>query len=129
MKLFNSLFGVSDDEHTDSKVAWKPLTNVSQLEAIIKESAQKPVVIFKHSTRCGISRMALKRFEGEFNLQDKVTPYFLDLLQHRDVSDSVSQHFNVMHQSPQLLLIVDGKCVYDESHGDIDAESLQKKVS
>lgn len=126
MKLFNSLFGVSDDEHTD--VAWKPLTDVAQLEAIINESAQKPAVIFKHSTRCGISRMTLKRFEAEFKLQDKVTPYFLDLLQHRDVSDAVSQQFNVVHQSPQLLLIVAGKCIYDESHGDIDAEALEGKV-
>lgn len=124
MKLFNSLFGVSDDEHADPKVGWLPLTDVAQLENIIKESYEKPVLIFKHSTRCGISRMALGGFEKEFDLQDKVRPYFLDLLQHRDVSDAISQQFNIVHQSPQLLLISNGKSIYDASHGDIDAGML-----
>ncbi len=128
MKLFNSLFGVSDDQHADPKVGWLPLTDSTQLATIIKESAQKPVLIFKHSTRCGISRMALGNFEKEFDLQDKVTPYFLDLLQHRDVSDAISQQFNVVHQSPQLLLISNGKNIYDASHGDIDAGILARQL-
>lgn len=124
MGLFKSLFGDSDSEKQQPNIEWKPLESVLQLESIIAESAQKPALIFKHSTRCGISRMVLKQFEANFALENKVTPYFLDLLEHRDVSDAITQEFNVVHQSPQLLLIVEGKSVYDESHGEIDAGKI-----
>jgi bacillithiol system protein YtxJ len=127
MSLFKSLFG-NESQPQDSNVDWKMLTSVAQLAHVIEESKHKPVLIFKHSTRCGISRMTLKRFENEFGLEDKVTPYFLDLLQHRDVSDAIAHQFNVVHQSPQMLLIKDGKCIYDTSHESIDANDLAEKL-
>jgi len=127
MSLFKNLFG-TDDQRGESQVPWKMLTNVSQLDQIIEESKHNPVLIFKHSTRCGISRMTLKRFEGEFDLSSKVTPYFLDLLQYRGVSDAISQQFNVVHQSPQLLLVVDGKSIYDASHESIDVSDLAARL-
>jgi bacillithiol system protein YtxJ len=86
---------------------WNALTDLEQLNEIISLSNEKPVVIFKHSTRCSISRMALKQFENEFDLSDKVTPYFLDLIAHREISNGIAS-FGVMHQSPQLLLIKEG---------------------
>ncbi|MFT3795990.1 bacillithiol system redox-active protein YtxJ [Flavobacterium sp.] len=128
MGLFQGLFGNSNDQPEQGNVDWNSLHNISQLQEIMKDSSQKPAIIFKHSTRCGISRMTLRRFEQEFGLQDKVTPYFLDLLAHRDVSDAISQQFYVQHQSPQLLLIVDGKCVYNESHEGIDAAELGQRL-
>ena len=72
--------------------------------------------------------MALKQFEKEFDLDNKVKAYFLDLIAHRDVSNEIASRFNVVHQSPQLLLIKDGKSIYDVSHSDIDAEALKSKV-
>ena len=129
MSLFKNMFG--DLEYSDTpknNVNWKSLTNISQLDEIAALSEETPVAIFKHSTRCGVSRMVLKQFENEFRPDTKVTPYFLDLLAHRDVSNAISEKFNVMHQSPQLLLIKDGKSVYDASHGDIDATILDEKV-
>ena len=72
--------------------------------------------------------MALKQFENEFNSSDKVTPYFLDLIAHRDISNEIANRFGVTHQSPQLILIKEGKAVYNVSHSDIDAEELDKKV-
>ena len=102
--------------------------DVEDLHQVVNESAGKPVLIFKHSTRCSISRMVLKQFENEFDLQDKITPYFLDLLNHRDVSNEIATKFDVYHQSPQLIVIQDGKSVYDASHDSIDAQSLQKFV-
>ncbi len=128
MKIFNGLFGGSDDA-PNRRIAWLPLTDPNQLQAIIAASRHRPVVIFKHSTRCGISRMALGNFEKAFDLHDKVTPYFLDLLQHREVSDAVSRQFDVVHQSPQILLISNGKALYDASHGDIDATALENLIS
>jgi bacillithiol system protein YtxJ len=129
MTLFKSIFGDSENKNTNtSKINWIELTDLGQLNEIIDSSHQQPVVIFKHSTRCSISRMALKQFENEFDLEGSVTPYFLDLLNHRDISQEIATRFEVYHQSPQLLLIKEGKSVYDASHSDIDALELKGRV-
>lgn len=104
---------------------WKPLETTDDLSALKQQSTQIPVLIFKHSTRCGISRMALSGFEKEFDPGLGIQAYFLDLLAHRELSNAVAQEFGVQHQSPQILVIRDGKSVFDASHGDIDAASLQ----
>jgi bacillithiol system protein YtxJ len=126
MSFLDKIFGSSDEENTSPKVNWIPLTDLGQLNEIINESVTKPVAIFKHSTRCSVSRMALRQFENEFDLSDKVTLYFLDLLNHRDVSNEIATRFGVEHQSPQLILINNGKAIYDASHSSIDAESLER---
>jgi len=128
MGIFN--FGNNDNKGTESsKINWNDLTNVQQLGEIQEESNEKPVVIFKHSTRCSISRMALRQFENEFNLHEEVKPYFLDLIEHRDVSNEIANRFQVVHQSPQVLVIKNGKSVYDTSHDSIDAEVLKSKIN
>lgn len=126
MSIFNSLFGSSEASNTNSNISWRVLTDLGQLHEIINVSMTTPVVIFKHSTRCSVSRMALKQFENEFDLQSKVTPYFLDLLEHRDVSNEIAELFQVMHQSPQLILIKNGVAIYSASHSDIEAEDLKR---
>lgn len=129
MSFLNSIFGSS--ENTDSQksnINWIPLTNLAQLNDIESISNVKPIVIFKHSTRCSISRMALKQFEREYTLDETVDAFFLDLIAHRDVSNEIANRFNVYHESPQLILIKDGKAVYDVSHSDIDAEALKNKI-
>ena len=129
MSIFNTFFGSSEQGGTPSKINWKPLTDLGQLNEISQLSNEKPVVIFKHSTRCSISRMALKQFENEYDLSDiEVTTYFLDLIAFRDISNEIASRFNVVHQSPQLLLIVGGKSVYDVSHSAIDADELKSKI-
>ena len=129
MTLFTSIFGDSENKNNNvSKINWIPLTDLGQLNEIMELSHQQPVAIFKHSTRCSISRMALKQFENEFDLEGTVTPYFLDLLNHRDISQEIATRFEVYHQSPQLLLIKEGKSVYDASHSDIDALELKGRV-
>jgi bacillithiol system protein YtxJ len=129
MTLFKSIFGDSENKNTNtSKINWIELTDLGQLNEIMDLSHAQPVVIFKHSTRCSISRMALKQFENEFDLEGSVTPYFLDLINYRDISNEIATRFEVYHQSPQLLLIKEGKAVYDVSHSDIDAVELKGKV-
>jgi len=129
MTLFKSIFGDSENKNTiPSKINWIELTDLGQLNEIIDLSHEQPVVIFKHSTRCSISRMALKQFENEFDLEGSVTTYFLDLLNHRDISNEIATRFEVYHQSPQLLLIKEGKSIYDASHSDIDAVELKGRV-
>lgn len=125
MSLFNSLFGSSEEKKvTGSKINWIPLQYIGQLDEMVAVSDQKPALIFKHSTRCSISRFALKQFENEFALEDRIDAYFLDLLEYRDISNEIANRFQVMHQSPQLLLIKNGQSVYDASHSDIDAGDL-----
>lgn len=129
MTLFKSIFGDSKNNNINaSKINWIELTDLGQLNEIMDLSHQQPVIIFKHSTRCSISRMALKQFENEYDLEGSVTPYFLDLINHRDISNEIATRFEVYHQSPQLLLIKEGKSIYDASHSDIDAVELKGKV-
>lgn len=126
MSFFTNIFTGSENQNdSNTKINWINLTDLGQLNEIISLSHEKPVAIFKHSTRCSVSRMALRQFEKEFDLSDKVTAYFLDLIAYRDVSDEIAIRFNVQHQSPQLVLIKEGKAVYSASHSDIDAEELK----
>lgn len=129
MSFFKNIFGSSETTNSSgNKLNWNELTNLGQLNEIISLSSEMPVAIFKHSTRCSVSRMALRQFENEFDSSNKVTPYFLDLISFRDVSNEIASRFGVLHQSPQLILIKDGKAVYDASHSDIDAEALKRKL-
>ena len=129
MSFLNSIFGNSDNsESQKSNVNWIPLTNLAQLNDIESMSNVKPIVIFKHSTRCSISRFALKQFEREYDLDENVDAFFLDLIEHRDVSNEIASKFGVYHESPQLILIKNGKAVYDVSHSDINAEALKAKI-
>ena len=107
------------------------MTDLGQLNEIINLSNEKPIVIFKHSTRCIVSRTALKQFENEFDVETlhcNVSTYFLDLLEHRDISNEIASRFGVYHQSPQLILIKNGKAIYEASHSEIDAEVLKSKL-
>jgi bacillithiol system protein YtxJ len=129
MSFFKNMFNSSEEKDSnENKINWNELTDLGQLNDISDASNEKPVAIFKHSTRCSVSRMALKQFENEFNSSDKVTPYFLDLIAHRDISNEIANRFGVTHQSPQLILIKEGKAIYNVSHSDINAEELGKRV-
>ena len=94
---------------------WTPLTNEEQLAQLISKSVAKPQVIFKHSTRCSISAVAHQRLQ-KAQQPEGVDFYYLDLLAHRSLSNKISEFFTVHHESPQVLVIREGKCIYDESH-------------
>ncbi|HVW95371.1 MAG TPA: bacillithiol system redox-active protein YtxJ [Mucilaginibacter sp.] len=97
---------------------WTPLESAEQVNAI--KNHQGYSLIFKHSTRCSISMMAKKRFELDWDLlPEDMTLYFLDLIKYRDLSNQVASDFFVHHESPQLLMIKDGECVLDVSHGEV----------
>ncbi|MCP4441964.1 MAG: bacillithiol system redox-active protein YtxJ [Aureispira sp.] len=104
---------------------WKDLTSIEELENILQESHQHPVAIFKHSTRCSISSTAKNRLERGWNFEsNQVTPYFLDLIAHRNVSNAIADQLGVVHQSPQLIVIKNGKAVYDASHMTIYVDDI-----
>lgn len=103
---------------------WIPLRSQDELEQIITLSKDQPQVIFKHSTRCSISSVAKSRLERASAPQHAAF-YYLDLLSHRSLSNSIAERFSVEHESPQILVIKNGKCVYDESHMGIDMEEIK----
>jgi bacillithiol system protein YtxJ len=102
---------------------WIPLTSEQQLQQIIENSKQKPQVIFKHSIRCGISSMAKSRLERS-QPPGSIDFYYLDLINYRSISNRLSEIFKVVHESPQVLLIKNGECVYEESHSGIRMEEI-----
>lgn len=109
---------------------WKVLTTIDQLEEIVTASQQKPVGILKHSISCGISAMIKWQLESNWDLEPAdLDFYYLDLINHRPVSNKIAEHFDVIHQSPQLLLIKEGKAVYTPSHHMISMQGLKKALS
>ena len=103
------------------------LNKMEQFDEIDEISHTKPVVLFKHSTRCIISRTVLKQFDAEFQFpEDKIDWYLLDLLNHRDLSNEIASRYNVVHQSPQIVVIRNGKAVFNESHDSISVEDLKQ---
>lgn len=95
----------------------------SELEEIIKRSEERPQVIFKHSTRCSISAVAKSRLD-KAKAPENVDFYYLDLISFRNISNKVAEVFDVYHESPQVLVIRNGECVYDESHMGISMQEI-----
>ena len=107
---------------------WTNLTDLEQVNNIKKAIGYS--VIFNHSTRFSISLMAKKNFELDWEAIPENTPlYFLDLINHRDISANIAEIFQVQHASPQTLLIKDGACILDSSHSDISAEEIAEAIS
>ncbi len=106
---------------------WKHLETIDQLDQIIADSHKQTVVVFKHSTRCSISSMAQRRL-ADLNTEHAAQAafYYLDLIAHRDVSNQIADRLNEIHQSPQILVLKNGECVYEASHMEISSRELQE---
>lgn len=102
---------------------WIHLTDEEQLKQIISNSQNRPQVIFKHSTRCSISSVALQRLQ-KVDQPNDIDFYFLDLIAYRSLSNKIAEVFKVHHESPQVLVIKDGDCIYDESHLAISMDEI-----
>lgn len=103
---------------------WIKLESIGQLSEIDEKSRRGPVAIFKHSTRCSVSLTVLDRLERNLPSDTITENYFLDLLAYRSVSNAVAEHYGIEHESPQLLIIRDGKPVYVASHFEINSRVL-----
>lgn len=125
--MFKKLFGSSEPKE-EKILPWIALNSIGQLDTIVEQSETKTQLIFKHSTRCGISRMVMNQFVASYDLGINVDLYYLDLLSYRDVSNEVGYKFQVMHQSPQLLVIRNGVAVAHASHGAINDMDMAKFI-
>ena len=129
MGFINKLFGGSNEPKEEKVLPWLPLTSELQLERIEDRSKTKTQVIFKHSTRCGISSMVMNQFVANYELTaEDLDLYYLDLLNFRSVSNEVGYKFQVLHESPQLLVIKNGVVVAHESHGAINELDLSRYI-
>ncbi len=131
MGILGGLFGNKEGRNKEErpKVPWIPLASLEQLNEIEKNSKVKPQVIFKHSTTCGISRMVLNMFTSSYGLEpNQMDLYFLDLHAHREISNKVAEKFQVLHQSPQLLIVKNGVVVAHDSHGAISEINLEQYI-
>lgn len=113
---------------------WHQLTDIGQLQNLIHSSQEQSangltVLIFKHSTRCSISSMALSRLESRWKDDEKIQTWYLDLLAHRDISNEIASVFNVEHASPQVLLIKNGRCFYHNSHNGISVPDILEAIN
>ncbi len=107
-------------------MGWNNLTALDQLNDIAEKSNTKAQLIFKHSTRCSVSSFAKRILNDEIDNQyeSKIDFHYLDLIAYREISNAIASKFNVFHESPQILLIQNGKCTYHASHSDITLEKV-----
>jgi bacillithiol system protein YtxJ len=109
---------------------WNNIDSIEAVQDLIRRSFQTPCLIFKHSTRCEISSIAKYRLEQDWAFEnEQLAPYYLDLISYRSVSAHIADTFEVHHESPQVLLIHQGECVYDASHLDIQVAEIQEALS
>lgn len=108
-------------------IDWIELKDEQQISSIA--AVEGDSLIFKHSTRCPVSMMAKRNFESEADqLPSGLPVYFLDLIRHRAISADIAETFNVEHESPQVLVIRNGKCIYTSSHSDINAPEIAREL-
>ncbi len=124
MGLLDMFKGGNKSKSEKPQFPWIPLTSIEELDEIKEKSKEKTQAIFKHSTRCGISSMVIRQFEAEYDLDTNADVYYLDLLNHRPISLAIAEKFQVQHQSPQLIVIKNGKVVYHDSHHSISAKAI-----
>jgi len=111
-------------------INWIPFESEDQVPSIKEQSKAKPTVIFKHSTRCGVSSMAKYRLEEDWDIPtEEINIYYLDLIRYRSISNLVAEEFQVHHESPQLILIQDEECTYESSHLDITVNELKEVLA
>lgn len=119
MGILDKVFGKNENTPKKIEIDWIPLTSLEQLDSITN-NLERTSILFKHSTRCGISSGVLRKFEAKNEeLNGSLDFYYLDLLNHRDVSNAIAERFQVFHQSPQAVVVKNGATVADASHYDI----------
>ncbi|MEL6865462.1 MAG: bacillithiol system redox-active protein YtxJ [Bacteroidota bacterium] len=126
MGLLDRMMNRNSNIHRD----WKTIDQLDQLDAIIEQSKDRPVVLFKHSTTCGISAMSKHQLEQRWDFkEEELDFYYLDLLRYRPISNAIADRLSVIHQSPQIILLKDGKAVYSTSHHKISVADLRAAMA
>jgi bacillithiol system protein YtxJ len=106
------------------------LQRVDQLDGLLAESADRPVLLFKHSYSCGTSAEALDELLVHLSATPLDARYAIVTVQtHRDVSNAVAQRLGVRHETPQALLVRDGRVVWSASHFRVTADAVARAIA
>ncbi len=109
---------------------WEKLTSEEQIPSVLQTSHATPVVLFKHSIRCGTSAMVKWMLEKDWDFEeDELRFYYLDLIRNRLVSDAVADTLGVIHQSPQIIVLSKSKVVFHTSHHMISIQGIRSALS
>lgn len=111
--------------------ALTPLVDVQSLDAAIAESRERPVLLFKHSRYCGVSCEALDELQSHIDARTEGDAVYrmITVQTHRPVSDAAAQRLGIRHETPQAILLRDGKAVWNASHFRITATKLTEALS
>lgn len=123
------MFGLFGSNEAATPAGMIELATLPQLDSIFEKSYQKPQLLFKHSTRCSISSMALNRMNKGLSKMKDFDIHYLDLIAHRDVSNAIASKTAVEHQSPQVIVLKEGKAVYSATHHAIDPEEIAGSIA
>lgn len=117
----------SSNKEPKNVFPWIELTSMDQLNLAFENSEERPILLFKHSTRCSISSMAKTRFQNNWHVDiSHCDLYYLDLIAYRAISDQIEKITGVQHQSPQAILIKNKEVLYEDSHSSINALDIEK---
>ncbi|NJL14978.1 MAG: bacillithiol system redox-active protein YtxJ [Microscillaceae bacterium] len=129
--MFKNLFGSGSEKKSTKSIPWETLQTAAQFGELISSSQKQPVLIFKHSTRCAVSVSVLARLEQSWEAEEMkgIKPYFLDLIRFREVSDLVAEKLKILHESPQVILVLNGEAFYEDSHYGILYEEIKAALA
>jgi bacillithiol system protein YtxJ len=111
------------------------LQHIEQLDRLLSESHTRPLLLFKHSFSCGVSAEALDELIDHLNADIVAAgvpdPHYaiVTVQTHRDVSNAVSVRLGVRHETPQALLIRDGRVIWSASHFRVTAEAMKQALA
>ena len=109
---------------------WQPILTEQDVLDIIEKSIEKPQILFKDSVTCGISAFAKERLMNDNEILADIADFnYLDLLAHRDISAFIASELNVIHQSPQIIVVMDKKVIFRDSHHSIDAKKIRDQIN
>lgn len=125
LETFKQLFNSKSEKHSPQNTHWKAVTSEADIKEILLLSNERPQIIYKHSTRCATSYLALKNLQNLSEKDfEKADFYMLDVIQQREVSRAIADKIGVRHESPQLIVVEGGEVVWHGSHYQVKAQVI-----
>jgi bacillithiol system protein YtxJ len=122
--------GLFNFSKSSEKINWKRLESEEQLDELVGRSNEKPIALFKHSTRCGVSSFVKNGLESKWDIEENdLEMWYLDLLRYRNISNKIASDLGIYHESPQLILLKNGKVVYHDSHNSISVDQIKQALA
>lgn len=106
----------------------QPLSSIRQFEDLLDRSREEPILIYKHSSRCPLSTRARTEVDS-FDAESDLSIFEVVVQNDRAISDHVAETLEVRHETPQVILIRDGRPVYDASHREVTADALERATN